>query len=70
MFESVTKMKTANIFRAPNNDGTGRDSLHVEIRQNGESISVTGGFQNIAAARQHAKKDGAVIMRRAYRPGG
>lgn len=44
--------KLAEIFRAPNNDGTGRAGYHVAVREEGEECAygVYGGFSNLGLA--------------------
>lgn len=54
-------MKTAKIFRAANNDGTGREDWHVDIREDGESVAVYGGFRRVITARECAKEHGATV---------
>lgn len=56
-------MKYAEIFKAPNNDGTGRSDFHVSITddETGDS-AVYGGFKTIGSARTTAKIHKAFII--------
>lgn len=56
----MTTTTTTRIFRAPNNDGSGREDYHVEI--NGAAHSAQyGPFRKLNAARQFAKEKAGLI---------
>jgi len=53
--------KYAEIFRAPNNDGTGREDWHVALTEDGEPAGVYGGFHKLTTARACARAHDAII---------